>query len=510
MKRKKISKVGSILIGFLIFFVMFMSWGVQTAQGKTRVVVAQGVEPTRLDPDMHRETPTNNVCLHIYDALLERNKEGEIRLDLADSWRYLDDTTLEFKLRKGIKFSNGEPFNAEVVKYNFERVAGLIPGAKKVLHSADFTVIKEVKVIDEYTVQIIKKKPHPLFLSFVAQKYMVPIEYTKRDNFEGLATKPVGTGPYVLKSWMKGSELILEAKKDYWKGAPKIDEVVFRPIPEDSTRISELKVGNVDIIANLKPDNIGEVKAQKHLEVKFVPSNRTSMVFINAEMDKMKDVRVRKAINHAIDVPSLIKNIFDGNGFRVSTLSPKHFVGWDPKEKFYSYDPERAKKLLAEAGFPNGMDVAILTPRGRWLNDVQACEAIAGMLTKVGIRTKVNAVEFGVFARQTQARQIPELMYASWGNQHFNVLHTLDAVARSGRMFSFYKSEKVDDYIDKAAMTVHPDKHTEYLQLALREMWEDPSFGFLYNLKDIYGVNKRLVWEPRPDEDINLYGAYVK
>jgi peptide/nickel transport system substrate-binding protein len=510
MKRKKIGKVGPVLIGSLIFFVLFLSWGVQTAECKSRVVVAQGTEPTRLDPDMHRENPTNNVILHIYDALLERNRGGDIRLDLADSWRYVNETTLEFKLRKGIKFSNGEPFNSEVVKYNFERVAGMIPGAKKVLHPADFTVIKEIKVIDDYTVQIITKRPHPLFLSFVAQKYMVPIEYTKKDNFESLATKPIGTGPYVLKSWMKGAELVLEAKKDYWKGAPKIDEVIFRPIPEDSTRISELKVGNVDIIANLKPDNIEEVKAQKQLEVKFVPSARTAMVFINAEMDKMKDVRVRKAINHALDVPSLIKNVFGGNAYRVSTLCPKNFTGWDPQEKFYSYDPERAKKLLAEAGFPNGMDVTILTPRGRYLNDVQACEAIAGMLTKVGIRTKVNAVEFGVFAKQTQARQIPELMYAAWGNNHFNVLYTLDAVVRSGKMFSWHKNEKIDEYIDKAAQTVHPDKHAEFLRLALRELWEDPSFGFLYNQRDIYGVNKRLVWEPRSDEDINLYGAYVK
>jgi peptide/nickel transport system substrate-binding protein len=506
-KRKTLGHVAFTLLAVAAFV---MGVGSQSADAKTRVVVAQGVEPTRLDPDMHRENTSNNVILNIYDALVERDAQEKIVPDLAETWRFLDDNTLEFKLRKGIKFSNGEPFNAEVVKYNVERVAGLIPTAKKTLNPPGWENVKEAKVVDEYTVQIITKAPYPLLLSLAAQKYMVPVEYTKKDNFESLATKPIGTGPYVLKSWMKGGELILEAKKDYWKGAPKIDEIVFRPIPDDSTRLAELKVGNVDIISNLKPDNVKEIEAEKTLQVKYAPSARTAMVFINGELPNLKDVRVRKAVNHALDVPSLIKNVMGGNAFRVSTVCPKNFVGWDPEEKFYDYNPEKAKQLLAEAGFPNGFEATILTPRGRYLNDVQACEAIAGMLTAVGIRTKVNAVEFGVFAKQTQAHQIPEFMYAAWGNPHFNVLYTISAIARSGQMFSWHSNKELDDLIDAAAKTVEPQKHEELLRKALRVMYEDPGFAFLYNQRDIYGVNKRVSFEPRPDEDINLHGASVK
>ena len=510
MRRKRIVLGGLLLISSLIFSILFFGLRAQPAECQTRVRVAQGAEPTRLDPDMHRENVSNSVILHIYDALLERNQNEEIRLNLAESWRFLNDTTLEFKLRKGIKFSNGEPFNAQVVKYNIERVAGLLPGAKKTLNPPGWESVKEVKVLDDYTVQMITKYPNPVLLSLCAQKYMVPIEYTKKDNFESLATKPIGTGPYVLKSWMKGGELVLTAKKDYWKGAPKIDEVIFRPIPEDATRIAELKVGNVDIIANLKPDNIKEIEAEKNLTVKYAPSARTAMIFINTEIEKMKDVRVRKAINYALDVPSIIKNVMGGNAYRVSTVCPKNFVGWDPQEKFYDYNPAKAKQLLAEAGFPNGMDATILTPRGRYLNDVQACEAIAGMLTAAGIRTKVNAVEFGVFAKQTQAHQIPEMMYAAWGNPHFDVLETVQAVLRSGEMFSWYSNKQMDELIDAAKQTVDPKKHEDLLRRLLRLMYDDPPFGFLYNQRDIYGVNKRLNWAPRPDEDINLYGAFLK
>jgi peptide/nickel transport system substrate-binding protein len=509
MKIQRFSRSRLLVMGFVVF-AFLVGFSVQNGYCKTRVVVAQGVDPTRLDPDMHRENPSNNVILHIYDALVERDWDEKFQPDLAESWKIINDTTMEFKLRKGIKFSNGEPFNAAVVKYNFERVAGLMPDAAKTLNARDYASIGAINIIDDYTVQIVTKHPDPLLLSYVAQKYMVPIEYTKKDNFQALATKPIGTGPYLLKSWMKGSELVLTAKKDYWKGAPKIDEVVFRPIPEDATRIAELKVGAVDIIANLKPDNVEEVAATKNLAVKYAPSARVAMVFINAAMEKLKDTRVRQAVNYALDVDSLIKNVMGGNAYRVSTVAPKNFVGWDPQEKFYTYDPEKAKKLLADAGYPNGFEATILTPRGRYLNDVAACEAIAGMLSAVGIKTKVEAVEFGVFAKRTQAHDMPEFMYAAWGNNHFDVWDTIKTCVRSGAMFSWYKNEKVDENIDLAAQTIDPQKHSEYLQMALREMWADPPFGFLYQQRDIYGVNKRVVWEPRSDEDINLYGAYLK
>ena len=160
-----------------------MGWGVLPADCKTGVVIAQGTDPTRLDPDMHRDLPSNNVILHIYDSLIERGADAKLRPQLAESWKIIDGTTVEFKLRKGIKFSNGEPFNAEVVKYNFERVAGLMPDAKKTLNASDYNTIKEVKVINDDVVQIVTKHPDPLLLAYVAKKFMVPIAYTKARQF---------------------------------------------------------------------------------------------------------------------------------------------------------------------------------------------------------------------------------------------------------------------------------------------------------------------------------------
>jgi len=512
MKMKAFKQAASkrIVLTGLILLIGFFSVGIQPVGAGSRVVVAQGVEPTVMDPDMQRETPTENVLIHIYDPLVQRLKDNKIHPCLAESWKSIDDTTVEFKLRKNIQFTNGEPFNAAVVKYNFERVAGLLPDAPKTVNARDYRSIQGVEIIDDYTVRLITKHPDPLLLPYVSRKLMVPIDYTKKDNFKALASKPVGTGPYVLKSWMKGGELVLEAKKDYWREKAGIDTVVFRPIPEDATRIAELQVGNVDIIANLKPDNVGEIQGNNDLEVKFVPSARVAMVWMNTEKPMLQDRRVRQALNYAVDVDSLIKNVMEGNAYRVSTVAPKYFVGWDPDEKFYSHDIEKAKKLLAEAGYPDGFEASILVPRGRYLNAVAVSEAVAGMLGKVGIKVKVEAVEFGVFAKRTQAHDMPELMYAAWGNSTFDVWDTVKTCVRSGAMFSWYKNDIVDQNIDAAAKTIDPEEHERFLQNALREMWADPPFIFLFAQKDIYAANHRVNWEPRSDEKIFLYEASLK
>lgn len=184
-----------MVLSIVLVFLLGVGMGVQSADAKTRVVIAQGVDPTSMDPDMHRETPTDNVLVHIYDPLVQRNNDAKIVPCLAESWKIVNDTTIELKLRKGIKFSNGEPFNAAVVKYNYDRVAGLMPGAKKTLNARDYKSIKEVKVIDDYTAHIITKHPDPLLMAYMSVKLIVPIEYTKKDNFKALANKPVGTGP---------------------------------------------------------------------------------------------------------------------------------------------------------------------------------------------------------------------------------------------------------------------------------------------------------------------------
>src|ERR1051326_2701735 len=243
-----------------------------TSGAASRVTVAQGVDPTVLDPDMHRETPTNNVVRHIYDALLERDADGKLIPGLAESWKFTDDTTLQLTLKSGVKFSNGEPFNADVAKYNLDRVTGKLAGAKATLNAANYASIGEVRAPNPTTLEIKLQKPNPVLLRYLRDKYMVPMQYTKDNGFDALVEKPIGTGWYTLKEWTRSDHLTLVASQTSWHGKPNIDEVAFRPIPENATRVAELKTGNVDAIVNVPPDQVDTLKADQNVDVRTVPS----------------------------------------------------------------------------------------------------------------------------------------------------------------------------------------------------------------------------------------------
>lgn len=480
--------------------------------GPVRVVIAQGADPTTLDPHNHRETTTQNVCLHIYDTLVTRDKDMKIIPKLAESWTFIDDTTVRFKLKPNIKFSNGEPLTAETVKYNVERVTEQLPGAEPT--KSDFVYVNwaGASVVDELTVDISMKNPDTLFLSLLANFYIVPKKYTEDNGFEALDKKPIGTGPYTLKEWVHEDKVVLTVRSDYWQEKAKIGEVVFRPLPEAATRIAELQTGGIDVMVNLPPHNIKDLEAHSHAEARTAPSARVVYGFFNClDYDLWKDPRVRQALNYAVDVPALIEHVYEGRGTRVSTMAPPYFVGYDPSHPMYEYNPEKAKQLLAEAGFRTGTEIEILTTRGRFLNDAQLAEALAGYLEAVGVRVKLNAVEFGVFAKQTQERTIPEMMVAALGNPHFSTHYSMTYIVRTGtQSFSWYSNPEVDRLYDEAGSISDPVRVEQLLQQALRLLFDDPPFIYLFALEDVYGVNNRIDWQPRTDELIDMYGVTAK
>jgi peptide/nickel transport system substrate-binding protein len=480
----------------------------------SEVVIAQSADPTTLDPHDHRETPTGVVVRHIYDPLFERSADDPSQMNpvLAESWEMNSDTELEIRIKSGVQFHNGEAFTADVVKYNIDRVTMQLPGQEQeTLNAYQFGPIASAEVIDETTVRVTTSEPDPLLLGRLAALQMVPMEYTQ-DGFDVLDQQPVGTGPYTFVSWVPNDRLIVEANPDYHMGAPEIDRVVFRPIPEGATRIAELRAGNVDVIVNLPPDNIPEVENSPNAQVRSVPSARVAMVFLNTlEYEFLADTRVRQALNYAVDVEAIITNLMDGYATRVATVVPPYFTGYNPDLEPYPYDPDRARELLAEAGYEGGgFSVELLVPHGRYQQGVEAAQAIAGYLQEVGIDSTIDAVEFGHFAAVTQARDIPAGMYAAWGNAYFHPLQTYVATVTCGTdAFSFYCNPTVDDLFQQASTTVDSDEHERILQDLEQELYDDPPFIFLYAQEDLYGTSTRLNWEPRADELIFMYGASV-
>ena len=489
----------TLFLAILVFLVFISSLGFSAP--KDTVIIAQGVDATTLDPHMHQETPTYNVCRNIYSALVTRTPDEKIVPDLAVSWKVLNDTTWQFKLRKGVKFHNGEEFDANAVKFSIERVINPKTHSPQI---SDLNAIDHVDVIDKYTVNIVTKKPYPILLARLFNHFIIPPKYFKEKGADYLALHPVGTGPYVFKKWYKDEKIELVANKNYYRGAPKVKKLIFRPIPEASSRIAELLTGGVDIITNVPPDKLKEIEKSKIARVTTAPSAR--VIFIVLDMTRespLKSKKVRQALNYGVDVDSIIKYVLGGNAYRVATpLTPAHF-GYDPTIKPYPYDPEKAKKLLAEAGYPNGFKMTLLSPSGRYLMDKDVAQAIAGQLNKIGLKINVKVLEWGVYVKQILSRKTESPMFLlGWGNTTFDADGTLFPMFRSGERLSFYSNPEFDKYVDLARQTLDPKKRKEYYSKALHILYDDPGWIFLYQQKDLYGASKRIKWEARPDEAI--------
>jgi peptide/nickel transport system substrate-binding protein len=469
-----------------------------------RAVVAQGVDPTTMDPQNQRETTTVNVLRHLYDPLLDRDGADPKKFNpvLATSWKQVDATTWEFTLRDGVTFSGGERFDAETAAYNVRRVSGLLKGQEPPLLSYQFESIKGAEAVDATTLRITTKYPDPLFLGRMSALMMVPDGAGK-----DLASTPNGTGPYELVRWNRNNEVVMKAKPSYALGAAKVKDVVFKTMPDASARLAAIQTGDVDVITNVPPDNIADVESGGGATVQSVPSARVASIWLNTlDNEALKKKQVRQALNHAVDKQAIVENVMSGYATPVATFAPDYFVGHTDDLEPYAFDQDRAKTLLAEAGYPNGFSMTLMVPRGRYLLAEEVVQAVVDQLGDVGVDAKIQAVEFGVFAKATQERKIPEAFYAAWGNAFFDSLDELQVAVLTGtKGFSWYSNKAADAKIKAAAEAASPETHEQALQDAERLIYDDPAFIYLFAYKDIYGVSEDLPWKPRRDEQIYLY-----
>jgi peptide/nickel transport system substrate-binding protein len=502
-------KKGFILL--LILPLVLLSFGRSfAARDKDTVVIVQGVDPTTMDPQNHMETPAWNVHLQIFDTLLQRDPEIKIKHLLAESYRVVNDLTWEFKLRKGVKFHNGEDFNAAAVKFVLERMAD----PKQKLRQTVFQgVIERVDVVDDYTVRIITKEPYPVMDAMLCiYGQVIPPKYFQEKGPAHFALNPVGTGPYKFVRWVKDDHILLEANENYWRGAPKIKKVIFRPIPEATTRVAALQTQEADIITNIPPHLMKLMDWKGRSYVSKVPSVRVIfMAFDTTKGGPVADKRVRQAIAMGINMETNIKKVLEGNGVLLgSPLTDKHF-GYDPSVKPYAYNPEKAKKLLAEAGYPNGFDFVINSPSGRYLNDKEMAEAAAGDLRKIGIRANVKTFEWGTYMNTMMyTHSAPPSYILGWGNTSFDADFTINPLMRTGKILSNVSFPKLDSLIDQGISTMDPKKRKKIYSDAAKVIKEDVPWAWVYQQIDIYGVNERLNWKARTDELMVVFDMAFK
>jgi peptide/nickel transport system substrate-binding protein len=488
------------------------------AQPAGRVVLAQGVDPTTLDPHNHQEAPAFNVLLNIYDTLLFVDKDLKLIPWLAESWRVVDPTTWEFKIRRGVKFHNGEDVDAEAVKLSVERI---VNPDLRLRQGPSWILLDRVDVVDTHTVRILTKKPWPtLAKRLTSDGAVVPPKYFREKDAAFLARNPVGSGAYKFVKWAKDEAITLEANESWWGGAPKVKTLVFRPIPELAARVAALRTGEVDVITNVPPHLIGPIESDPKLYIAKAPSVRVIYISIYThKFDKdhkvlgpvdwpTKDKRVRQAINHAVDADEIIKTVLEGNGIRTATvLTEKHF-GLDPRLRPYKHDVAKAKQLLTAAGYPNGIDIVLHSPDGRYLKDKEVAEALAGQLTKAGIRTTVRTHEWGTYLNQMQyVHGGGPMSLFGWANTTWDADGTLVPIFHSGKFFSNYFNEQYDRLLDEAATAIDPKARQALYARALQILMDDAPAIPLYQQVDIYGVARRVKFQPLASEW--LVGAWI-
>ena len=503
-----------------LVFALLVVPGLAWAAPEGKVVIAQGVDPTTLDTQNQQETPASVVASHLFDTLVERDQNLKMVPALAAELpKLVGPTTWEVKLRQGVRFHNGEEFNAESVKFSLERVK---TGLRA---SSNFRPIEKVDIVDAYTVRVQTSKPWPIFPTIMTSRQASmypPKAYAGKDS-AFISKNPIGTGPYKLVRWSKDEEIVLEANDQYWRGAPKIKTVVFRPIPDDAVRVAALQNGEVDVAVNIPPHLATIIANHPKIFLSTAPSIRTlQLMFVTHEYDAQHklvgpykgvtaDRRVRQAIAYALDVDEIIKGVLDGKAMRTATLlTPLHF-GYDPAIKPIKQDLGKVKQLLTEAGFPGGMELTLNSPQGRYVRDKEVAEAVTGQLTKAGIKTQLKTYEFVNYLNTLVYVHKPGPVWLiGWGTATVDAETVYGPLFRSGSNLGNYHNADFDGMVDQA-QTQMDEKQRLATYHRINKLWIDDMPAVpLYQQLDLYGASKRLNWKARSDELIKAYDMSIK
>lgn len=474
-----------------------------------------------LDPANHRKRETETIIRNLYDGVLTRDAKMQVVPELAESYRQIDATTYEFKLRRGVKFHDGQPMTADDIKFTFDRLTkdGAMGGQTSPRKSL-LGPLKDVVIVDPYTVRFILSEPWPILPAMLPFQEVVSRKFVEANGSDALATKVNGTGPFKLVEWRKGDAVIMERFNDYYGGAAAIppvgkacvDRVIFKVIPENASRVAALLSGDVDIINELPAHTVKQVEGNPNTRVMSVRGTRSFFIAMNTQVKPLADARVRQALAHAIDKKLIIDRILGGHATAINgILSPDAFA-FDAKLPEYRYDPERAKKLLAEAGYKDGLDLTVETEGAQ----KDTAEALAAVARKGGFRIRVVVSEGSQLQSKWRKKDEPkagEMFFTSWGNGSLDPYDIFDPTHMTGGRgnSSFYSNPALDKLLTDAATELDAKKRAGLYQQAQQIIAKDLPYIYLWVPADLYGVSKRLTgWHPSADSRINLHDACVK
>ncbi|MBN1318663.1 MAG: hypothetical protein JXA42_24495 [Anaerolineales bacterium] len=482
-----------------------------------QIIIAQVGDPEVIDPNYIKTREAQNVLRLIYDSLYHRDDDMQIIPWLATSYENPDELTWRFHLREGVKFHNGNDFTASDVKFSIYRLME----DDSTSNARDF--IDRVEVIDDFTVDIITKEPYAAFLTRVVLMHMTDEETFAAVGVDGFTNNPIGTGPFKFVEWVKDERVVFEANPNYWGGAPNVQTVIFVPIPESATRIAALEAGDVDIIASVPPEYVDQ--APEGVDVLIIPGTRAFYLGLNVNMEPFDNKLVRQAMNYAVDVDSIIENVLNGLARRIDNPVLPEAFGY-AATPVYNFNPEKARSLMAEAGYPDGFEMEL----DSYPDLKEIAEALAGQLAAVGITAKVNILEKATCYAKYQPG-FSQSFLTSWGNseadadgilmkQLYSKRFGCDLTNTEGETgygdtdlncyYTGYGNADVDAYLEAGARISNQDERRANYYHALNIIVEEAPWVFLYNPSEVFAKRSRVQgWAPRSDALFNLDNAWA-
>lgn len=464
--------------------------------------------------DIECWNPIEGPCgqsLRFHDLVMDRlftwSRDGELTPNLATSWELIDDLTWEIKLREGVTFSNGEPFNAEAVQFMYDAVLNPEGRQPPPTTVGSYRAVERIDVIDDYTVRFITSEPFPLLVRYMAfEPRAIPPKYYSEVGMDEFGLKPIGTGPYKLVEWVKNDHFTLEANPDYWGPKPTIQRLIFRPIPEESTRVAEALAGGVDIVERVSSDLVSEVENSDILHKVTAPSLRILMVNLRAE-DRLTNQALREAFFYATDLDLIIEEVLRGLGDKIGAGNPvtPYEFGYDPSIPDWPYDPEMAKQKLEEAGY-DGHEITLYYPEGELANVDQVAEALQAQWAAVGLNVSIHKQEYGLWRTNWTAREIDGDIHMMSGNAKgmdsdarlVPQVHCYNPEEGLGRV-AFFCDPEIDKLIEESRSTMDMEKRQELISEAWSRHRDAAHILTLYAPRDVYGVTNQLEWQPALD-----------
>ncbi|SFO89910.1 peptide/nickel transport system substrate-binding protein [Cohaesibacter marisflavi] len=490
---------------------MGMATSQSMAEGKLSVSVA--LDPGSWDPIDTFLVAWGAVGSNIFDGLTERDTNAKLHPGLATSWEVLDEgVRIRFKLREGVKFHNGEPFNAEAVKFTFDRLLGEI-GAKGP-QRANYTSVESVEIIDDYTVDFHLTQPDPVLLTKLAGygAMIVPPKYITEKGEDYFNTHPVGTGPFSFVSYEPKVDLELKANPDYWGDVAKVSELEYRFISELTTAVAELQAGRLDIVEDLPISMLSVVKDDAKLDVVSTAGPTVYGLRFNTRDGITANKDVRKAIVMAVDRSTIIKSLLAGEAEEIASFQSSLSFGYDPELKPLPYNPEEAKKLLKAAGVAPGTEIQIDIRAGKpTFNEV--VQAVGAYLQTVGLKAVIKPYENSVFLNDIVPQgKTGALFQQSWGGWTLDYDNTAYLLYHTGQKWNPYGTDaKLDAMLEEQRPMTDVAKREELLKNIAAYVADEALEMPLYGLKAIYGVNKRLEgFVPAPDNRVKLNTVSIK